>query len=79
MPWLLYMHIFFSDFLRFDMSLLLLTVLFSLHLLLWVRDFSFRPDICVMRKPVLGVSDQIRQNRSVQPLTMMVRGLKICI
>ena len=26
MPWLLYMHIFFSDVLRFDMSLLLLTV-----------------------------------------------------
>ena len=26
MPWLLYMHIFFSDFLCFEMSLLLLTV-----------------------------------------------------
>ena len=26
MPWLICMHIFFSDFLRFDMSLLLLTV-----------------------------------------------------
>ena len=53
MPWLLYMHIFFSDFLRFDISLLLLTVtmrgvsnkhcllsLFSLCFLTFQADFT---------------------------------------